>query len=54
MQASPRSGRPERDQIRVARIRADAERGMSQNLRAGIALSHALLRFTGVARRPRP
>ena len=38
------------DPVRVRRLRADAKRSMSTNLAEGVALSHALLRFTGVAR----
>lgn len=37
------------DPIRVKRIRGDAARPMNTNLAEGIALSHALLSFTGVA-----
>ncbi len=40
----------EAEQIRVERLRADARRSMSENLREGIALSHKLLAFTGAAR----
>ena len=35
--------------IRVQRLREDAERPLSENLAEGIALSHKLMRFTGVA-----
>jgi hypothetical protein len=38
------------ERIRVERLREDAARSMSENLRAGIALSHKLLAFTGAAR----
>ena len=38
--------------VRVARLRADARRGLSANLAEGIALSHKLIRFVGTARRP--
>jgi hypothetical protein len=38
--------------VRVARLRADARRGLSVNLAEGIALSHKLIRFAGTARRP--
>jgi hypothetical protein len=34
---------------RVQRLREDAQRPLSVNLSEGIALSHKLLRFTGVA-----
>jgi hypothetical protein len=43
--------KPPPDPVRVRRIREDARRPMSANLAEGIALSHALLRFAGVARR---
>jgi hypothetical protein len=39
------------DPVRVQRLRDDASRPMSVNLAEGIALSHALLRFAGVARK---
>lgn len=35
--------------IRVQRLREDARRPLSVNLSEGIALSHKLLRFTGIA-----
>lgn len=35
--------------VRIQRLRADAQRPMSVNLAEGIALSHKLLQFTGVA-----
>jgi hypothetical protein len=38
------------DPVRAQRIRRDAIRPMATNLAEGIALSHALLRFVGVAR----
>lgn len=41
---------PVPDAVRIRRLRKDAKRPMSTNLAEGIALSHALLRFTGVAR----
>lgn len=37
------------DPVRLARLRGDAQRPMSVNLAEGIALSHKLLRFVGVA-----
>jgi hypothetical protein len=37
------------DPIRVRRLRHDAKRPIAKNLAEGIALSHALLRFAGVA-----
>lgn len=37
--------------VRVKRLREDAKRPISVNLAEGIALSHQLMRFTGVARR---
>jgi hypothetical protein len=37
------------DPVRLERLRRDAERPMSENFAEGIALSHALLRFVGVA-----
>jgi hypothetical protein len=43
--------KPLPDPVRVRRLREDARRSLSANLAEGIALSHALLRFTGVARR---
>ena len=43
--------KPLPDPVRVRRLRDDARRSLSANLAEGIALSHALLRFTGVARR---
>lgn len=36
--------------VRLRRLREDAKRPMSVNLAEGIALSHQLMRFTGVAR----
>jgi hypothetical protein len=39
------------DVVRVRRLRRDAQRPMAANLAEGIALSHALLRFAGAARR---
>jgi len=47
---SEQSGR-DVERVRVERIRADAGRPMSDNLREGIALSHKLLAFAGAARR---
>jgi len=38
------------DPVRARRIRQDAQRPMSTNLAEGIALSHKLLRFVGIAR----
>jgi hypothetical protein len=38
------------ERVRLERLREDASRPMSQNLREGIALSHKLLAFVGVAR----
>jgi hypothetical protein len=38
------------DPVRAARLREDAQRSMSANLAEGIALSHKLLSFVGVAR----
>jgi hypothetical protein len=37
--------------IRLRRLREDARRPISVNLAEGIALSHALMRFTGAARK---
>jgi hypothetical protein len=37
--------------VRVRRLREDARRPISVNLAEGIALSHQLMQFTGVARR---
>jgi hypothetical protein len=45
------SPRPTADPVRARRLREDARRSMSTNLAEGIALSHKLLRFAGVARR---
>lgn len=39
------------EQVRVQRLREDAQRPISVNLAEGIALSHKLMRFTGAARR---
>jgi hypothetical protein len=39
------------DAVRVRRLREDAERSMSTNLTEGIALSHLLARFVGIASR---
>jgi hypothetical protein len=39
------------DAVRVRRLREDGRRLPSVNLAEGIALSHALMRFTGAARR---
>jgi len=36
--------------VRVHRLRQDAQRLMSVNLAEGIALSHKLMQFVGVAR----
>jgi hypothetical protein len=36
--------------VRRQRLREDAQRPISVNLAEGIALSHKLMRFTGVAR----
>ncbi len=41
---------PPIDPVRAQRIREDAQRPMSANLAEGIALSHMLLRFVGIAR----
>jgi hypothetical protein len=43
--------KPTVDPVRARRLRADAKRPMSVNLSEGIALSHKLLKFVGVARR---
>lgn len=40
----------EAEAARLRRLRRDAQRPMSVNLAEGIALSHQLMRFTGVAR----
>ena len=45
------AGRQIADPVRARRLREDAKRPMSTNLAEGIALSHKLLRFVGVARR---
>jgi hypothetical protein len=45
------SGVREGEAVRVMRLRADARRPISVNLAEGIALSHALMRFAGTARR---
>lgn len=37
--------------VRLKRLREDAQRPLSVNLAEGIALSHKLMRFTGIARR---
>jgi hypothetical protein len=37
--------------VRVQRLREDAQRSPSVNLAEGIALSHKLMRFAGVARK---
>jgi hypothetical protein len=37
--------------VRRQRLREDAQRPMSVNLAEGIALSHQLMQFVGVARR---
>jgi hypothetical protein len=42
---------PRTDRVRTDRLRADAKRSMSVNLAEGIALSHKLIRFAGIARR---
>jgi hypothetical protein len=39
----------EAEVLRVQGLREDARRSLSTNLSEGIALSHELLRFTGVA-----
>ncbi|HET8565788.1 MAG TPA: hypothetical protein VFL77_04860 [Solirubrobacterales bacterium] len=39
------------EQVRVRRLREDAQRPISVNLAETIALSHKLLRFAGTARR---
>lgn len=46
---SPASSNAE--SVRVRRLREDALRPISVNLAEGIALSHKLMRFTGVARK---
>lgn len=38
------------EEVRVRRLREDAQRPMSVNLAEGIALSHKLMRFVGSAR----
>jgi hypothetical protein len=38
------------ESVRIQRLREDALRPISVNLAEGIALSHKLMRFTGVAR----
>ena len=45
------AGKPIADPVRARRLREDAKRPMRINLAEGIALSHKLLRFVGVARR---
>ena len=45
------AGRQIADPVRARRLREDAKRPMGTNLAEGIALSHKLLRFVGVARR---
>jgi hypothetical protein len=42
--------KPVPDPVRARRIRDDVRRSMSANLAEGIALSHKLLPFAGVAR----
>lgn len=37
------------ERVRVERLREDARRSASENLREGIELSHKLLEFVGVA-----
>lgn len=37
--------------VRVQRLREDAQRPISVNLAEGIALSHKLMQFTGVAQK---
>jgi len=37
--------------VRRRRLREDAQRSLSTNLAEGIALSHKLMRFTGIARK---
>jgi hypothetical protein len=39
------------EEIRVQRLREDAQRSPSTNLAEGIALSHKLMQFTGAARK---
>ena len=39
------------EQVRVQRLREDAQRPISVNLTETIALSHKLMRFAGAARR---
>ncbi|MEA2473234.1 MAG: hypothetical protein QOE06_1149 [Thermoleophilaceae bacterium] len=41
--------KPDPDPVRAQRIRADAKRPMAVNLAEGIALSHKLISFAGVA-----
>jgi hypothetical protein len=36
--------------VRIQRLRDDAQRPMSVNLAEGIALSHKLMQFVGIAR----
>jgi len=39
------------EEVRVQRLREDAQRTLSTNLAEGIALSHKLMQFTGAARK---
>jgi hypothetical protein len=47
---SPEERAREAERVRAERLRADARRPMSENLRQGIELSHKLLKFAGAAR----
>jgi hypothetical protein len=51
MAADDEQPHPGIDPTRVRRLREDAQRPMSTNLAEGIALSHLLARFVGVASR---
>ena len=50
MSERPTPAKPVPDPVRARRLREDAKRPMSTNLAEGIALSHKLLRFVGIAR----
>lgn len=57
LEPTRRSGGPAKDpadaaeQVRVRRLREDAQRPISVNLAETIALSHTLLQMSGAARR---
>jgi hypothetical protein len=53
VEARPRTpAEQEVEAVRIARLREDARRSLSENLAETIALSHKLMKFAGAARKP--